>query len=288
MKTVELKTNLLLWLLSGRSSGFVEPALNTGVNFSAVNVPVDIAKVRELLKLNDERTDMFALGALASLYASIPALRMLPTEQSTAFLPHVTSSPIATCDVPLYPGEDAPLVTLLNVASSSTVPVVFTLVYEGGKTRVTTDVGVTALLDHTLSGGRLYVHGSSAFGIRASFGVSSWTTGSSITLTIPPTRYPYAFMAAAISDDSAALRLMAETGTIEAFSNTSDAVRKVGALASAIAIAMYKLTAVNGVELVTYEPSGPVSSGPSYEAYQLLVNWAPILFESSPITYPIA
>ena len=87
MKTVELKTNLLLWLLSGRSSGFVEPALNTGVNFSAVNVPVDIAKVRELLKLNDERTDMFALGALASLYASIPALRMLPTEQSTAFLP---------------------------------------------------------------------------------------------------------------------------------------------------------------------------------------------------------
>ena len=91
--TIQIRTNLFLWLLTGRSEGFFSPALNSGVVYSTTAKDPAVASARSLLRLDDVRSDFYVLGALAAAYLSMPLLRGLPEERGLAFVEDLVQMP---------------------------------------------------------------------------------------------------------------------------------------------------------------------------------------------------
>ena len=95
---VNVKLNNLTWLLTGRSSGFVYPLLNTNVSVPYTE-DARVRAARKLLKLDVKGNDFFTYGALASIYSSLYYMRDLDVEHQAAFVPGVLPITYSSKDV---------------------------------------------------------------------------------------------------------------------------------------------------------------------------------------------
>jgi hypothetical protein len=277
--TIQIRTNLYLWLLTGRSEGFFSPALNSGVNYHTDQVSANVVAARELLKLGDTRTDFYVLGALASAYMSMPLLRDLPDDRGLAFVE----------DLVLLPPMDVTGATMLPVDGTSWPHLdgrpagaagftAVTILRDGAVALVTRDDGFSARVSYTVAGDILSVDGMAAHGIHSNFSASAWMAGQPIVVRLSPARYPYAEMARKAADSSEVINLLASEGMMEAFATSNDALRKVGAVCAAIMRSAARVVSSDqaSVSIVVTDTDG---------ALVAISNDQPLYFEGAALLY---
>jgi len=183
------------------------------------------------------------LCAMAAAYTLPSALRELPDESQVVFK-FPPSLPVASSTAKLTPpsGSRPPSVTGTAAGRGGFTEVKFTR--EGSMARVEPNDGKVARYALFNSAENMDVQGDVAltyvtipaaadYGVDAGFLVESWEDGDVIIVQTPPSNYDFAGMASRIRRSSAAVRLMAEAGVLDAFAESTDPVRKVGAAAVA-------------------------------------------------------
>ena len=281
--TIYTKTNLHLWLLTGRCEGFHNAALNSGVRYLSSEPPHEVVVCRELLRLVDSRSDFYVLGALAAAAASAPLLRILPDDSGLAFTEDLMQLPAPSVTGAIVVAPNATSFALFdgNVAGREGFTSV-SVTKRGTAVIIETDNGGTRFETFALTGTTLTIPALTDYGISARFTVGGWADGQSFTISMAQTNYPYDQMAAAIADSAIAVQLMLETGTMEAFASSVRPIFKVGALACAIMRRMAVISSAMGSTFSVETTSLPTEE---YVLRQLSVDWSPIVLDAAPVTY---
>lgn len=234
------RTNFYLWLLTGRSGDFANAALNTVASYRAGRLPAEIDHLRALLNLTETSSDFYVLGALAGVYLSPSFLREMPEEKASLFTPGMLSLPRVDSSLAMLPPDGH---SWSHVDGGAAGASGFTVVAFQGLSAteavITTDSGSTdktAVSQFPVEGGyRVIFEKAPTYGIHAHFlSAAAFGGGSTVTVTLSPTRYPYRAMVRKIEADSAALRVMADEGVLQAFTESSTPAEKVGLLGIAI------------------------------------------------------
>jgi hypothetical protein len=272
---VNVKLNNLVWMLTGRSSGFAYPLLNTFISVPPVP-EARVRRAREMLKLDVVGNDFFVYGALASIYSSLYYMRTLDVEHQASFVPGVIPFQYRSADVyarvdgevvysagvpvalsnsnawtllPYYNANDLSILSnpinwdephdalRLQLAGTTVTVTKYWRGVQGDSTSVT-----------VVSGGDVIQVDAFEFaGLRAAFDKSS---GNETWINTPPTIYPYGLVRARIAQNIEMIDLMLEMGTVGAFHEASNDALAVGALA----VAIVRRMTLDGAAL-----------GPSYE-----------------------
>ncbi len=280
---ITTKTNLHLWLLTGRCEDFVNAALNSGIRYLGSSPPPEVVVARDILKLSDTRSDFYVLGALAAASVSAPFLRRIPDDNGLAFAGDLLRLPAAVvtgatavssnaASWPVFDGSVAGRDGFTEVQVTK----------HGESVIVRCDNGAIKFAEYTISENSISVQALEAFGIHARFVVGGWSDGQSFTIKLPQTGYPYGKLAGLIAESSQAIQLMLETGTMEAFASAVRPIHKVGALVCAIMLRMAEISVAPGSEF-SVEADTPQLE--EYVLRQLSVDWAPIVLDSVPVTY---
>jgi len=253
---ITVRTNLYLWMLTGRSDDFANSALNTDIRYSIKSTPADVEHVRSLLKLGDTRTDFHVLACLAAARMSTSLLRDMPQDVDGVFANgHLNFPAFTTLGVnEVFPPDIAPeAVPNLRGLNALSGPAIdgsvagagdFTRVSfqeSSGEVIITTDAGTNERAPYTVqqvaSGPDEFlvtIPKAADYGVGCAFRVASWSLGDSITVNLAPTRYPFAAVAKAIINDTTTTRMMNYEGTLQAFSESSNPAKKVGLAALAV------------------------------------------------------
>jgi hypothetical protein len=262
--TITVRSNLYLWLLTGRSGDFFNEALNSGVAYSASDTPAEVKAMRQLLKLEETSTDFFVLAALAAARMSTSFLRTLPHEHDAVFVRGFLALPSISTSRPMLPPDDRswPSIDGGRAGRDGFTQVVIRSA-GGGKASITTNAGgtdATACVVVPDTGGyRLSIEKAAEYGIRAHFLVPSWDPEDEVVVRFSPTRYPFADVAATIGGNSTARQLMTSEGVMAAFSETENPATKVGLLSLAIMRRMIRYINEGqvGFDVVTsFDPDG--------------------------------
>lgn len=279
---IEAKTNLNLWLLTGRADGYVAPHLNTYVTYPTAAPTPAIVEARRFLKLDTRTTDFYVLGAMAAAYASMPALRELPDDNLAVFsrdllripAPYVTGATLIPLDGISWP----------SVANHPRGVQAFTSVTfrrSGNRAVIESNDGTTSYSDFTTTDKGVIIHKAAELGIRAAFAISGgWQEGATFTVVVPPSRYPYAAFAAELLERGALIRFMSASGTMEAFASSSNPVLRVGALASAIMLESFRNTLLAAEDAAQCAELS-LASQAFYANHHLSVDWLPANYESA-------
>ena len=238
--TITVRSNLHLWLLTGRSDDFFNDSLNAGIRYSISDTPPEVLALRKLLKLDVKTTDFFVLSALAASKISTSFIRTLPHENDAVFVKGLLRLPLVSTSHPMLKPDDHSWPSINGARAGRdgfTSLVVESL--GGGDATITTSNGATEPTTYNLTPSedgdyRLYVEKIDAYGVNAQFLVSAWEIGDKVTVSFSPTKYPFAKMAAAILNSGEARALLNSEGTMQAFAETSDAAVKVGLMSIAI------------------------------------------------------
>tara|TARA_R110002110_G_scaffold49550_2_gene147111 strand:- start:1858 stop:2748 length:891 start_codon:yes stop_codon:yes gene_type:complete len=243
---ISVRTNLYLWLLTGRSDDFANTALNTGIYYRVLDTPAEVVAARELLRLSLSASDFYVLGALASALMSTPLIRTLPNENDAVFQGSLLTLPTISVSESVIPphSQSWPSFDGGRAGSDGFIQVTFSYV-DGDVALIQTDAGGEEQTNYTLSpeeGGtyRLHFEKSAEYGVRADFSVSGWAGSDTVTVTLSPTRYPYRTTSHRIVLDTNAINLMSSEGTMQGYSESSNPARQVGMLAVAIMRRMIK------------------------------------------------
>lgn len=237
---ITVRSNLHLWLLTGRANDFHNETLNTGVVYSVSATPDEVVEARRLLKLDETASDFHVLAVLAASRISTSLIRTLPHEHDAVFVNRFLRLPSNGATYPMLPADDRswPRIdgsragrdgfTRLTVRSLG-----------GGVAEITTDNGGSDKTSYSVTpyeegGYRLSIGKAVEYGIHAHFAVPSWAEGSEVTVRFSPTRYPFGAVAKVIRDNSVARRLMTSEGVAQAFAETENSATKVGLLGLAI------------------------------------------------------
>lgn len=284
--TIVTNANLHLWLLTGRYEKFVGSALNAGVFYKSSSPPAEVTELRQLLQLDDTRSDFYVRGALAAAKASAPLLRNLPEDGCIAFTSALTAPPPVTVVGATALSPDATrMATLSGKVAGRKGFTSLQVRRHGAGAQISSNNGQTLFAEFTIFNNILTIPALLEFGIDARFQVSGWVEGQTFSINLAQTHYPYDKFAAEIADSYTATQLMLQEGTMEAFASSAQALHKVGALACAIMLRMATLIAANKIELVVDIPSAPgVGVDVVYDA-QLFFDGAPIFYNSDPVTY---
>lgn len=285
----QARTNLTLWLLTGRADKFVSPHLNTFVRYPTLSPSQDIVEARRFLRLDVTTTDFYVLGAMAAAYASMPALRELPDDNLAVFsrnllqigAPSVTGATVAPLDGVSWP-------SLRNRTSGASAWTALTVTRVGDKALITSDSDIDVLSDYRQASTGIVVEKLAEYGIRASFDVTGgWSEGADFTVTVPPSFYPFHAVASGISERGDLLHLMSRCGTMEAFASSTNPVLKVGALSCAVILDSFRNTTLALDAEADAEKFAEVTlaSKVFYENHQLSVNWLPVNYEQAAVTY---
>lgn len=257
---VNVKLNNLIWLLTGRSSGFAYPLLNTNISVPYAQ-DTRVRAARRMLKLDVRGIDFFVYGALASVYSSLYYVRDLDVEHQAAFVPGVIPLTSRSADVYhrddgdiVYQGNAPYVVTesnawdMLPFFDARTVSVVknpinwfnphdsLRLSYSAENNQLTATKywlnvageRVTVYAKPVLS--NIAVDMMEFAGLKAQFSM----VGTSTRISTPPALYPYELLRDLIRDDSELIELMLDMGTAEAFHEATSPITAVGALATSI------------------------------------------------------
>lgn len=243
--TITVRSNLHLWLLTGRSNDFFNPSLNTGVVYSTGSTPPEVQVARKLLELDSRTTDFHVLAVLAATKMSTAFIRTLPHENDAVFVPGLLTLPPVTSSRPMLNPDAHSLPSIDGGRAGRDGFSRLTVRGIGsGQIEAATDRGHSTTLPCNVSpegdSYRLSVPGLVDFGVRAHFLVPEWEQGSELSIQFSPTRYPFKKVAESILQDGNAKRLMTHEGTLAAFAETSNAAVKVGVMGLAIIRRMVK------------------------------------------------
>lgn len=226
------------------------------------------------------------IEAVLDAYVSY-ASNMTGVEASTSI---ITAEASGVATPPLVGAVAAPpspsrWPSLRNFPRALPAATAYTVTKSGQQAVVVDDLGTVERYSYQAFGDTILVPGLRGIGIDAAFVVPSWTDGDSFTITIPPTRYPFAAVAAAITSPTL-IALMSNAGTLEAFAATTDPVRRVGALACAIMLEQYRRS-ISALPITVSAAVGDVLDFAAAEFVndQLAIDWSPILLEGAPVTY---
>lgn len=307
--TVNVKLNNLVWMLTGRSSGFAYPLLNTFISVPPVP-DARTRRARELLRLDVVGNDFFVYGALASVYSSLYYMRNLDVEHQASFMPGVI--PFQNRNAHVYARVDGEVVYLAGVPVEMPNSNAWTFLpyYNTTDLSVLSNpinwdephdalrlqlAGTTVTVTKYWRGvqgastGVTVISGSNVIqvdalefaGLRAAFDKSS---GNETWINTPPTIYPYGLVRSRIAQNIEMIDFMLEMGTVGAFHEASNDALAVGALAAAIVRRMILDGAAIG-------PSYEVSLDYPTQAYvdaDLVTYLDPHgIFYTSPIPLPI-
>ena len=247
MSEIITRTNIFLWLLTGRAGDFANSSLNNNLRYSVKNTPDVVKRTRALLNLHDTRTDFYVLAALAAAEANTSLTRQMLENSDAVFLGGLLQLPPSSSTEPLIPNNSHSWPYIDGVRAGADGFVTLTFSYE--------DVG-TVIINHdaggkdessyilvALDGGgyRLSISKAEEYGVMADFNVTSWGPGATIRVNVSPSKYPYDTFADKIAQNDDAIFIMTSEGTMQAFSESSNPATKVGLLALAIIRRMVKI-----------------------------------------------
>lgn len=272
---IPVRTNMHLWLLTGRSNDFTNQALNSSVRYDTSAPPAEVTALRQLLRLDYKNSDFYVIGAyLASLMV---AGSRLPHAPNTLFASGVlTPLPFYSQGGSLLPmgGSELPGIDGARAGLDGFTAVTVTRSSDTGA-RITTDNGRTVYDVFSMVGNAVFVSALEQFGIRALLLPDSWVINASMTVVVPQTQYPYELFAGKLYDNNDAVALTSQTGFIDAFASGS-AAHKVGAVAQAIMHRMWDVSRNAQVEIVAdferFAVSEPVASDYQLQAGVLADN----------------
>lgn len=287
-----------LWLLTGRCSGFVNATLNTHIAYDLVNESNLIARGRDFLQLRTGDTDYYVAGAMAAVYASISALRGLPTEESIMFLPGGMRIPppkiVGATLSPMFAGGPK----IKHVPSGIPAARVWTITcQDSASMEVRSDIGEVWQVPFIKAGVQVFPTWPVELGFNFGFRPVNdyWARGTQVTITAEPFTYPYESVARAAGQDPLLIDLLAANGMLEAFNAALPPIYKVGALAGALVLEVYKhspvLQAARSTELMAQELSVPDwTDDPTPDTWEnifgaLLMNGQPLTLYKNPLNF---
>lgn len=240
MSTIPVNTNILLWLLTGRNK-FVSDVLNTGVAFIAEPEGPEVKAVRSLMRFDDTSTDAYIIPPHSAMLAQKPLLDGLPgVDQSLSFLRQVTPESSTVIGASPVPHNGRPYVVDGSLAAKRGFSVVVTT-KDGSRANVALDGVTVGSYPFDLSNGsRLVVEELAAFGVPPAAIVDSWEDGDSFSYKVIPRPYPYDTFADKLKNSAEAISLMSTQGTLEAFSEATSDLEKVGVACVALCKARKK------------------------------------------------
>jgi len=247
MTQIPINTNLYLWLLTGRTDDYANPTLNNGISYSIKRTPADVVAARELLKLDDTRTDFYVLGALAAAMTSTSLMRSMVGNNDAVFRGGLLTIPSIPPSEDLLTPDGHSWATISGAPGGKAGFTHLEFTYgDSGSIEITTDSGIQdtskfSLTDREGGGKRLSIDKAAQYGVMADFAVSDWGYVSDpITVPISPSRYPHADFVTKLRRHTPSINLMTTHGTMQAFASTSNPVRQLGMLSLAIIRAMAK------------------------------------------------
>jgi hypothetical protein len=249
LPNINIRSNFFLWLLTGRSTGFANSALNTSINYVVNSTPAEVTYARRFLKLDTLGDDFNALSVYAASLMSKAMLREMPRDVAAVFVPGllalrkiVTSAPMLGRSDHADGYVDGSVAGARGFNSLSITRTSDTAV------DIRTSNGIRATSSATLTsldGGdfRLSVAAAPLYGIFADFQVTQWTSDDSVSVSLAPTRYPFVDTAERLRKDRAMVLLMNSEGTLAAFeSSPANPAMRVGMAGLAIIRRMLKWT----------------------------------------------
>lgn len=269
-----VRSNLHLWLLTGRSSDFFNPSLNMGYSYSVDHTPKSVLQLRSLLRLADTSTDFHALSVLGATRMATAFLRDLPAETDGVFAPDLLRLPGIESTHPMLPasGYSWPKVDGARAGRDGFTRVLIRYL-SAARARIETDAGGAedSACRATANGGvfRLSVDALPSYGIHAIFEVPAWDADTVVAVRLAPTRYPFSVVASRVRDSSDARRLMIEEGMMAAFSETTNPALKVGLAGIAIMRRMQRLINAEQVGFRAEYASAPTDSEPLAKSFVL-------------------
>ena len=245
---ISIRSNFFLWLLTGRSTGFANAALNTSIDFIVNSTPEEILHARRFLKLDVLGDDFNVLAVYAASLMSKAMLRDMPYNIDAVFVPGLLALPKVVTSVPLLGRTEHAFGYVDGSAGGALGFTSLLIAWESAdKAKITTSNGLgetCAASIQTCDGGfRLRVPSVERYGIFADFLVQQWNTGDYVTVELAPTRYPYPATAAKLRIDRTMMRLMNGEGTLAPFESSPDnPALQVGMAGLAIIRRMLKWT----------------------------------------------
>ena len=277
---ITTRTNLHLWLLTGRCEDFRNVGLNSGIRYRSSPPPVEVVAARELLRLNDTASDFYVLGAMAAVTASAPFLRGLPADSGLVFSEDLVQLPsVAVVGAAVLPDASSAFDGSIAGRDGFTE---LRVTKHGSAVIIQRDSGSSTFEDFSLIGGMLTIPALRNHGVSAKFSVGGWSDGQYFTIKLAQTGYPYDKFAAAVADSSQMAHLMLEEGTMETFASAARPIHKVGALACAV---MRRMAAVSASADSEFSVEADSSQLEEYVLRQLSVDWSPITLDGSPVVY---
>jgi hypothetical protein len=270
---ITVRSNLYLWLLTGRHNDFFNAALNTGIEYSVGDTPAEVRRLRKLLKLDHTETDFFVLAALAAAKMSTAFVRTLPHENDAVFARGILTLPTIEVSCELLKANDYAWPSISGeIAGSEGFTSVVIEKINDDLARITTDTGKTETVGFSVAANddgsyRLRVDKSADYGIRAQFLMPSWDVADTITIRFAPTQYPFRKMADIIRADGDARKVMSTEGTLQAFSEVSNSATRVGMLSLAIIRRMLRHINENQSGFSITQSQELASSGVSARTY---------------------
>lgn len=239
--------NFFLWLLTGKSSGFVNAGLNSDVSYHVTSTPAEVIYARNLLGLNDTNSDVNCIAVLAATMISKSWLRELPKNTDGVFVNGLLRLIPITCSAPLLSQTDHSYAYIDgSVGGRLGFNRLHFLCLDNGDIQLSTDTGINEVCqaaaipigDGTL---RLHIKTAQKYGVFADFNVPHWNAGDYINLTLARTRFPYTQAVARLRQDRTMLRLMNSAGTLATFeAASSNPALQVGMAGAAIILHMLR------------------------------------------------
>lgn len=231
---MEATLNRHLWLLTGRSSDFVTPALNTRIRHGDALPSEEVQAARALLHLGVTSTDYYVIGAMAALTAFRP---LAGADTSTLFLPYTlqVAAPSIAGGALRPAGPQHPS-TLHRPSKLPAARTWYVTRKSSTLVKITTDTGYNHTVVYRLAAGVVYIDWPEEIGFHAAFAPTGgvWVDGSQVIINTEPSGYPYSAVAKEIRQAPELVRLMAEQGTLSAFHAAQSPIQKVGALVAAV------------------------------------------------------
>ncbi len=223
---ISIRANLYLWLLTGRSSGFANAALNTSINYVVQSTPEEVTYARKFLKLDVLQNDFNVLAIYAASLMSKPMLRDMPYSEDAVFTPGLLALPKVVTSVPMLGfGDDSFGYVDGGIAGAKGFTRVGFTRLSDTAAKVETDNGLTATSSTRLiimgSGDlRLRIDAAPGYGVFADFLVPQWTNDDTVVIELAPTRYPYVATVAKLRNDRVMVRLLNSEETLAAFESS--------------------------------------------------------------------
>lgn len=246
---IRIRSNFFLWLLTGRSKGFANASLSTGIDYAVDSTPVEVTYARKFLGLDVTTNDFNVLSVMAASMMSKAMLREMVPNVDVVFVPGLLRLPRVTCSATLLGPDEHSWAHIDGSAAGAQGFTTVTITRLSATTaRIETDKGTAEVSAATLTpvaGGafRLHVENAKKYGIFADFGVTSWTDSAYLNVDIPPTRFPFVDVARRLRTDRTMMRLMNAEGTLATFeASPSNPALQVGMAGLAIIRRMLKWT----------------------------------------------